>query len=218
MPTSMAASTSGTSGTMWATRPIATTCRASARSSAGRRRQPAATIEEIVRDDAADADLERRLPPSEGDPGQRQADPRPCWASSSPDRPWMTGTSPRSSTRRAPSVSAIEHMRSHRAVCKGAVVWQFNDCWPVTSWAALDSAGRRKPLWYAMQQAFDPRLLTIRPHAGGLAAVAVNERTLFWRAKISRQAPAAGRNGACRIRVLAAALRPLRSKGISATG
>ncbi|MBB3398717.1 MULTISPECIES: glycoside hydrolase family 2 protein [unclassified Rhizobium] len=80
---------------------------------------------------------------------------------------------------------AIEHMRSHRAACKGAVVWQFNDCWPVTSWAALDSAGRRKPLWYAMQQAFDPRLLTIQPRSSGLAAVAVNERTLFWRAKIS---------------------------------
>lgn len=80
---------------------------------------------------------------------------------------------------------AIEHMRSYRAICKGAVVWQFNDCWPVTSWAALDSAGRRKPLWYAMQQAFDPRLLTIQPRNGGLAAVAVNERTLFWRAKIS---------------------------------
>ena len=80
---------------------------------------------------------------------------------------------------------AIEHMRSHRGICKGAVVWQFNDCWPVTSWAALDSAGRRKPLWYAIQQAFDPRLLTIQPRNGGLAAVAVNERTLFWRAKIS---------------------------------
>ncbi|KQV84084.1 glycoside hydrolase family 2 protein [Rhizobium sp. Root1220] len=80
---------------------------------------------------------------------------------------------------------AVEHMRSHRNICKGAVVWQFNDCWPVTSWAALDSAGRRKPLWYAMQKAFDPRLLTIQPRAAGLAAVAVNERTLFWRAKIS---------------------------------
>jgi beta-mannosidase len=80
---------------------------------------------------------------------------------------------------------AIEHMRSHRAICKGAIVWQFNDCWPVTSWAALDSAGRRKPLWYAMQQAFNPRLLTIQPRGGKLAAVAVNERTLFWRSKIS---------------------------------
>ncbi len=80
---------------------------------------------------------------------------------------------------------AIEHMRSHRAICKGAIVWQFNDCWPVTSWAALDSAGRRKPLWYAMQQAFDPRLLTIQPRGRKLAAVAVNERTLFWRSKIA---------------------------------
>ncbi|WP_454848051.1 glycoside hydrolase family 2 protein [Rhizobium binxianense] len=79
----------------------------------------------------------------------------------------------------------VEHMRSHRAICKGAVVWQFNDCWPVTSWSALDSAGRRKPLWYALQQAYDPRLLTIQPRGGGLAAVAVNERTLFWRSKIS---------------------------------
>ncbi|ACE89544.1 glycoside hydrolase family 2 protein [Rhizobium phaseoli] len=80
---------------------------------------------------------------------------------------------------------AIEHLRSHREICRGAVVWQFNDCWPVTSWAALDSAGRRKPLWYALQAAYDPRLLTIQPRGRGLAAVAVNERTLFWRAKIS---------------------------------
>ncbi|WP_029873813.1 glycoside hydrolase family 2 protein [Rhizobium leguminosarum] len=79
----------------------------------------------------------------------------------------------------------VEHMRSRRDICKGAVVWQFNDCWPVTSWAALDSAGRRKPLWYALKAAYDPRLLTIQPRGGGLAAVAVNERTLFWRAKIS---------------------------------
>ena len=79
----------------------------------------------------------------------------------------------------------VEHMRSHRDICKGAVVWQFNDCWPVTSWAALNSAGRRKPLWYALKAAYDPRLLTIQPRGGGLAAVAVNERTLFWRAKIS---------------------------------
>jgi beta-mannosidase len=44
----------------------------------------------------------------------------------------------------------------------GAVVWQLNDCWPVTSWAAVDGAGRRKPLWYAVRRAYAPRLLTIR--------------------------------------------------------
>jgi beta-mannosidase len=36
-----------------------------------------------------------------------------------------------------------------------------------------------------MQQAFDPRLLTIQPRGRKLAAVAVNERTLFWRSKIA---------------------------------
>lgn len=79
----------------------------------------------------------------------------------------------------------VEHLRSHRDICKGAVVWQLNDCWPVTSWAAIDSAGRRKLLWYALKDAYDPRLLTIQPRGDGLAAVAVNERTLFWRSKIS---------------------------------
>jgi beta-mannosidase len=78
----------------------------------------------------------------------------------------------------------VEHMRSHRGVCMGAVVWQLNDCWPVTSWAAVDGYGRKKPLWYALRAAYDPHLLTIQPRDGGLAVVAVNERTLYWRAPI----------------------------------
>ena len=75
----------------------------------------------------------------------------------------------------------VEHMRSHRPVCMGAVVWQLNDCWPVTSWAAVDGAGRCKPLWYAMRRAYADHLLTVQPRPDGLAVVAVNERTLFWR-------------------------------------
>lgn len=78
----------------------------------------------------------------------------------------------------------VEHMRSHRGACMGAIVWQLNDCWPVTSWAAIDGYGRKKPLWYALRAAYDPHLLTIQPRDGGLAVVAVNERTLYWRAPI----------------------------------
>jgi beta-mannosidase len=78
----------------------------------------------------------------------------------------------------------IEHMRSHRGRCMGAIVWQLNDCWPVTSWAAIDGDGRKKPLWYALRAAFAPHLLTIQPRDGGLAVVAVNEATLYWRAPI----------------------------------
>jgi len=75
----------------------------------------------------------------------------------------------------------IDHMRSHRPTCMGTIVWQLNDCWPVTSWAAIDGAGRKKPLWYALRHSYAPHLLTIQPRGDGLSAVAVNDATLFWR-------------------------------------
>ena len=52
-------------------------------------------------------------------------------------------------------------------ICMGAIVWQLNDCWPVTSWAAVDGDGRRKPLWYALRRAYADRLLTVQPRDGG---------------------------------------------------
>ena len=79
----------------------------------------------------------------------------------------------------------IEHMRSHRPTNMGAIVWQLNDCWPVTSWAAIDGYGRLKPLWYALRAAYDPHLLTIQPRGDSLAVFAVNERTLFWRGPVT---------------------------------
>ncbi|MEV4197899.1 glycoside hydrolase family 2 protein [Micromonospora globbae] len=76
----------------------------------------------------------------------------------------------------------VEHFRSHRPICMGTIVWQLNDCWPVTSWAAVDGDGRRKPLWYALRRAYADRLLTVQPRGGGLALVAVNETAEAWRA------------------------------------
>ncbi|MFG2056580.1 glycoside hydrolase family 2 protein [Micromonospora sp. NPDC048930] len=76
----------------------------------------------------------------------------------------------------------VEHFRSHRPVCTGTIVWQLNDCWPVTSWSAVDGDGRRKPLWYALRRAYADRLLTVQPRDGGLALVAVNETGEAWQA------------------------------------
>jgi beta-mannosidase len=76
----------------------------------------------------------------------------------------------------------IEHFRSWSPICAGTVVWQLNDCWPVTSWAAIDGDGRPKPLWYALRRAFADRLLTVQPRADGLALVAVNDSAQPWRA------------------------------------
>ena len=74
----------------------------------------------------------------------------------------------------------IEHFRSLSPSCAGTVVWQLNDCWPVTSWAAIDGDGRRKPLWYAMKHAYADRLLTVQPRGDGLAVVAVNDTDQPW--------------------------------------
>jgi beta-mannosidase len=83
----------------------------------------------------------------------------------------------------------IEHFRSWAPVCMGTVMWQLNDCWPVTSWAAVDGDGRRKPLWYALRRSYRDRLLTLQPRDGELALVVVNDSARRWSttAEVSRR-------------------------------
>ncbi|WP_182113443.1 MULTISPECIES: glycoside hydrolase family 2 protein [unclassified Actinotalea] len=75
---------------------------------------------------------------------------------------------------------AVEHYRSWWPRTAGSVVWQLNDCWPVTSWAAVDGDERPKPLWYALRAAYADRLLTVQPRDGRLVVVAVNDTDQPW--------------------------------------
>jgi beta-mannosidase len=74
----------------------------------------------------------------------------------------------------------VQHYRSHRPRCMGALVWQLNDNWPVTSWSAIDGDGRCKPLWHELRRVFADRLLTIQPRGDGLGLIAVNEGGTPW--------------------------------------
>src|SRR6185436_758017 len=74
----------------------------------------------------------------------------------------------------------IEHFRSLSPLCMGSIVWQLNDCWPVTSWAAVDGYGRPKPLLYAIRHAYADRLVTVQPRDGGLAVILVNDSADPW--------------------------------------
>ncbi|HEU4424750.1 MAG TPA: glycoside hydrolase family 2 protein, partial [Pilimelia sp.] len=95
----------------------------------------------------------------------------------------------------------VEHFRSLRPRCMGAIVWQLNDCWPVISWSAIDGEGRPKPLWYALRRVFADRLLTVQPRGSGLALVAVNDATQPWAAEatVSRVTVAGERRAATAI-------------------
>lgn len=76
--------------------------------------------------------------------------------------------------------AALDHFRSHAPHTMGAIVWQLNDCWPVTSWAAIDGDERPKPLFYALRNAFAPRIVTIQPREDGLTAIASNDTAEAW--------------------------------------
>lgn len=68
----------------------------------------------------------------------------------------------------------LEHMRSEYPNCMGSIVWQLNDCWPVTSWAAIDGAGREKPLYFSIAQSYQPLLITIFEDQGLLEVSVIN--------------------------------------------
>jgi beta-mannosidase len=81
----------------------------------------------------------------------------------------------------------IEYFRSLTPLNTGTIVWQLNDNWPVVSWAAVDFAGQRKPLWYAIRDAYRPRLTTIQPalEGTGLTVVLVNDTAENWSGPIA---------------------------------
>ncbi|MFI6035425.1 glycoside hydrolase family 2 protein [Streptomyces sp. NPDC051315] len=81
--------------------------------------------------------------------------------------------------------AGIEHWRSLWPVCAGTVVWQLNDCWPVTSWAAIDGDGREKPLYHELRRLYADRLLTLRRRGGELVLAAVNQSGERWTGTLS---------------------------------
>ena len=104
---------------------------------------------------------------------------------------------------------ALDHYRSHAPRTAGAVVWQLNDCWPVTSWAAIDGDGREKPLFHAIRNAFAPRVVSIQPRGHGLAAVVGNDTADTWQGELAFELR--GFDGSIRRRTIAAVTVPARS-------
>ncbi|MER7700423.1 glycoside hydrolase family 2 protein [Streptomyces sp. NPDC096095] len=81
--------------------------------------------------------------------------------------------------------SGIEHWRANWPVCAGTVVWQLNDCWPVSSWAAIDGDGRLKPLYHELRRVYADRLLTLQPGAGRPTLAVVNQSADPWRTAVT---------------------------------
>ncbi len=68
----------------------------------------------------------------------------------------------------------IEHYRRSK-FCRGSLIWQLNDCWPVQSWAILDSNGNYKALAYELRRLYDDQLLSIERYNDQIKVHAVND-------------------------------------------
>ena len=79
---------------------------------------------------------------------------------------------------------AIDHYRRWWPRTAGAIVWQLNDCWPVTSWAAIDFEERPKPLWYAIRRAFAPRNIVFVTEDGIVSVVVLNDTVHAWQGEL----------------------------------
>jgi beta-mannosidase len=56
--------------------------------------------------------------------------------------------------------TAIEAHRRAKPFCMGTLFWQLNDCWPCSSWSAIDYTGRWKALMYELRHLFTETIVS----------------------------------------------------------
>jgi len=79
---------------------------------------------------------------------------------------------------------AVERYRSGE-FCKGALIWQINDCWPVQSWAMVDFFGHRKALGFELLRSFAPRLIALEKGESSIKLHAANDGPALWQTSVS---------------------------------
>ena len=71
--------------------------------------------------------------------------------------------------------TAIEAHRRAKSYCMGTLYWQFNDCWPVTSWSSLDYYGNWKAFHYQAKRSFENLLFSIEEEKDSYRIYIVND-------------------------------------------
>ena len=57
---------------------------------------------------------------------------------------------------------AIEAHHRAKPYCMGTLYWQLNDCWPVTSWSAIDYNYKPKALYYETKKLFNDITISVK--------------------------------------------------------
>jgi len=71
--------------------------------------------------------------------------------------------------------TCLEHWRNRWPKTAGSIIWQLNDCWPVTSWSLVDSELNPKISYFFIKSIFSDPTILIRDSEAGITATVVNE-------------------------------------------
>ncbi len=79
---------------------------------------------------------------------------------------------------------AVENWRAHRPETMGTLIWQLNDCWPVTSWSLIDSALRPKASYYQVKRGYAERTIALLGDSEIVKLMAINDGDSDWSSEI----------------------------------
>ncbi len=71
--------------------------------------------------------------------------------------------------------TAVEHWRRRKFNTAGALYWQLNDCWPVSSWAVIDSGLRPKAAYFYTKRFFAKVLVSFKKNGDTLEVWGTND-------------------------------------------
>ncbi|MFO7959041.1 MAG: glycoside hydrolase family 2 protein [Candidatus Brocadiia bacterium] len=72
--------------------------------------------------------------------------------------------------------TGVDYWRGRKFLTAGALFWQFNDCWPVTSWSCVDCEHRPKALYHYARRFFSPVCPVIECGDGEWSVRVINDR------------------------------------------
>lgn len=77
--------------------------------------------------------------------------------------------------------TCIEHWRSNKKT-NGSIIWQINDCWPVTSWSLIDSEIKPKMGYYFVKNIFSSQVIVFNDYAKKISLI--NDKNIELRGKL----------------------------------
>jgi beta-mannosidase len=72
--------------------------------------------------------------------------------------------------------TAIEAHRRAKPYCMGTLFWQLNDCWPATSWSAIDFYNTPKAIYYELGNLYDDVLISVKKSGNDYKIYIINDK------------------------------------------